>query len=97
MASSSKQLEECAVTSQCTVRTGRADASAEDPQGRLPEETLNADQLRSAFAAKGLSTRDFVALSGAHTVSSLSPANRLDVHFFEAVVSFCSSECGIWP
>ncbi|KAK9812280.1 hypothetical protein WJX73_009877 [Symbiochloris irregularis] len=52
------------------VPIGRADASAEDPKGRLPEETLTADQLRQAFAAKGLGTRDFVALSGAHTLGN---------------------------
>ena len=51
---------------------GRTDASSEDPQGRLPLETASADDLLQIFKAKGLDTRDFVALSGSHTVSLLS-------------------------
>ena len=34
----------------------------------MPAETLTAEQLRSAFAAKGISAQELVALSGAHTV-----------------------------
>lgn len=34
----------------------------------MPAETLTAEQLRSAFAAKGISPQELVALSGAHTV-----------------------------
>ena len=34
----------------------------------MPAETLTAEQLRSAFAAKGISEQELVALSGAHTV-----------------------------
>ncbi len=39
-----------------------------DPTDRLPEETLSAEALRLNFAAKGMSARELVALSGAHTV-----------------------------
>lgn len=35
----------------------------------MPAETLTAEQLRSAFAAKGISAQELVALSGAHTVA----------------------------
>ena len=34
----------------------------------MPAETLTAEQLRTAFAAKGISAQELVALSGAHTV-----------------------------
>ena len=47
---------------------GRRDAAVPDPADRLPEETLSAEALRLNFAAKGMSARELVALSGAHTV-----------------------------
>lgn len=50
------------------AQTGRQDASAPDPVDRMPAETLTAEQLRGAFAAKGISAQELVALSGAHTV-----------------------------
>jgi hypothetical protein len=50
------------------VPIGRPDASSADPEGRLPAETLGAAELRACFAAKGLSDRQLVALSGAHTI-----------------------------
>jgi len=34
----------------------------------MPAETLTAAQLRAAFAAKGISAQELVALSGAHPV-----------------------------
>lgn len=46
-----------------------------DPVNRMPAETLTAEQLRDAFAAKGISAQELVALSGAHTV--LAPAALL--------------------
>ena len=50
-----------------------------DPTDRLPEETLSAEALRLNFAAKGMSARELVALSGAHTVRRLSPPEFLEV------------------
>ena len=52
------------------VPIGRADAQAADPEGRLPAETLSAEELKACFAAKGLSAQQLVALSGAHTIGS---------------------------
>jgi hypothetical protein len=60
--------------------SGRVDALGEDPSGRLPSETASANDLLEMFADKGFSPEEFVALSGAHTVtpspSFLSPAPR---------------------
>ena len=44
---------------------GRRDSATPDPTDRLPEETLSAEALRLNFAAKGMSARELVALSGA--------------------------------
>lgn len=52
------------------VPVGRADAAVADPPGRLPSEDATPDQLIASFAAKGLSPRDLVALSGAHTLGA---------------------------
>jgi L-ascorbate peroxidase len=52
------------------VPLGRLDASSGDPEGRMPEETLDGAGLRAHFAAAGLSAREMVALSGAHTLGS---------------------------
>ena len=52
------------------VPLGRLDATSADPEGRMPEETLDGAGLRAHFAAAGLSTRELVALSGAHTLGS---------------------------
>ncbi|WCJ30296.1 ascorbate peroxidase 6 [Euphorbia peplus] len=52
------------------VELGRLDSVAPDPEGKLPEETLNASGLKQCFQRKGLSTQELVALSGAHTLGS---------------------------
>ncbi len=36
----------------------------------MPAETLSAADLKAAFAAKGLSVRELVVLSGAHTIGA---------------------------
>ncbi|RXH92079.1 hypothetical protein DVH24_021102 [Malus domestica] len=41
-----------------------------DPEGKLPEETLDAFGLKQSFQTKGLSTQELVALSGAHTIGN---------------------------
>ncbi|KAI3890252.1 hypothetical protein MKX03_021256 [Papaver bracteatum] len=51
-----------------SVQLGRKDLTVPDPEGKLPEETLNASALKQAFLSKGFSTQELVALSGAHTI-----------------------------
>ncbi|RZC62039.1 hypothetical protein C5167_023793 [Papaver somniferum] len=50
------------------VQLGRKDLTVPDPEGKLPEETLNASALKQSFLSKGFSTQELVALSGAHTI-----------------------------
>ncbi|GKD29170.1 G-type lectin S-receptor-like serine/threonine-protein kinase SD2-5 [Tanacetum coccineum] len=52
------------------IRLGRLDSMVPDPEGKLPEETLNAFGLKQSFQRKGFSTQELVALSGAHTLGS---------------------------
>ncbi|CAM9002961.1 unnamed protein product [Rhodiola kirilowii] len=52
------------------VQLGRLDAMEADPEGRLPEETLDAASLKQCFQQKGFSVQELVALSGAHTLGS---------------------------
>ncbi|RDY07997.1 putative L-ascorbate peroxidase 6 [Mucuna pruriens] len=52
------------------VSLGRLDSPVSDPEGRLPEESLNASGLKKCFQRKGFSTQELVALSGAHTLGS---------------------------
>ncbi|XP_011649827.1 putative L-ascorbate peroxidase 6 isoform X2 [Cucumis sativus] len=50
------------------VDLGRLDSEKPDPEGKLPEESLDAVGLKQSFSRKGFSTRELVALSGAHTI-----------------------------
>ncbi|XP_048552938.1 peroxidase 5-like [Triticum urartu] len=53
------------------VPAGRRDGSvsrAQDTGGNLPPPTPNVNQLTKIFASKGLSQKDLVTLSGAHTI-----------------------------
>ncbi|KAI3919757.1 hypothetical protein MKX01_000198 [Papaver californicum] len=50
------------------VQLGRIDLKVPDPEGRLPEETLDVSALKQSFLSKGFSTQELVALSGAHTI-----------------------------
>ena len=52
------------------VRVGRKDEVQEDPTGRLPSESLSAEDQLRVFGSKGLNARELVALSGAHTLGS---------------------------
>ncbi|CAK7353700.1 unnamed protein product [Dovyalis caffra] len=58
------------------VQLGRLDSLGfylhreSDSEGKLPRETLDASGLKQSFKRKGLSTRELVALSGAHTLGS---------------------------
>ncbi|CAA6666401.1 unnamed protein product [Spirodela intermedia] len=50
------------------VQLGRMDTSIPDPEGKLPQETLGAFDLKKCFLEKGFSTQELVILSGAHTL-----------------------------
>ncbi|XP_059459437.1 putative L-ascorbate peroxidase 6 isoform X2 [Corylus avellana] len=52
------------------VLLGRLDSVEPDPEGKLPQESLDAPGLKQCFQRKGLTTQDLVALSGAHTLGS---------------------------
>ncbi|KAK9130677.1 hypothetical protein Sjap_011164 [Stephania japonica] len=52
------------------IQLGRVDSLVPDPEGKLPEESLNASELKKCFRTKGFSTQELVALSGAHTIGS---------------------------
>ncbi|WOL09229.1 hypothetical protein Cni_G17982 [Canna indica] len=52
------------------VQLGRLDVRTPDPEGRLPQETLDASGLKNCFLKKGFSSQELVALSGAHTIGS---------------------------
>ncbi|EAY79346.1 hypothetical protein OsI_34475 [Oryza sativa Indica Group] len=55
------------------VPAGRRDGSvsrSSDTGGNLPPPTASVSQLTQMFAAKGLSQREMVALSGAHTIGA---------------------------
>ncbi|XAR70973.1 L-ascorbate peroxidase [Bertholletia excelsa] len=52
------------------LRLGRIDSMVADAEGKLPQESLDAFGLKRCFQRKGFSTRELVALSGAHTLGS---------------------------
>lgn len=52
------------------VRLGRVDSLTPDPEGRMPEESLDAPRLKESFQGKGFSTQELIALTGAHTIGS---------------------------
>ncbi|XP_055820289.1 putative L-ascorbate peroxidase 6 isoform X1 [Solanum dulcamara] len=52
------------------IQLGRIDSLVPDPEGKLPEESLDATSLKQCFERKGFSTQELVALSGAHTLGS---------------------------
>ncbi|KOM41994.1 hypothetical protein LR48_Vigan04g219200 [Vigna angularis] len=70
------------------VSLGRLDALVPDPEGRLPEESLNASGLKKCFQSKGLSTQELVALSGAHTIGSkgFGSPNSFDNSYYKVLL-----------
>ncbi|PHT40402.1 putative L-ascorbate peroxidase 6 [Capsicum baccatum] len=52
------------------IQLGRVDSLVADPEGKLPEESLDATSLKQCFERKGFSTQELVVLSGAHTLGS---------------------------
>ncbi|XP_058222068.1 putative L-ascorbate peroxidase 6 isoform X2 [Rhododendron vialii] len=52
------------------LQLGRIDSMVPDPEGKLPQESLDASGLKRCFQRKGFSTQELVALSGAHTLGS---------------------------
>ncbi|XP_014498777.1 putative L-ascorbate peroxidase 6 isoform X1 [Vigna radiata var. radiata] len=70
------------------VSLGRLDALVPDPEGRLPEESLNASGLKMCFQSKGLSTQELVALSGAHTIGSkgFGSPNSFDNSYYKVLL-----------
>nr|GMD41005.1 putative L-ascorbate peroxidase 6 [Ipomoea batatas] len=50
------------------IQLGRIDSLVPDPEGKLPEESLDASAMKQCFQRKGFSTQELVALSGAHTI-----------------------------
>ncbi|XP_044463469.1 putative L-ascorbate peroxidase 6 [Mangifera indica] len=52
------------------VSIGRLDSVVGDPEGKLPQESLDASGLKQCFQRKGFSAQELVALSGAHTLGS---------------------------
>jgi L-ascorbate peroxidase len=52
-----------------SIPLGRKDANVEDPENRMPIETLHGKEMREHFQnLYGLSSQEMVALSGAHTI-----------------------------
>uniref|UniRef100_A0A7S0RPL2 L-ascorbate peroxidase n=1 Tax=Pyramimonas obovata TaxID=1411642 RepID=A0A7S0RPL2_9CHLO len=60
------------------VPVGRVDVAVEDPKGRMPSESLNPVELKEQFAAMGFTTRELVAISGAHTIGGKGFGGGLD-------------------
>lgn len=52
------------------IRIGRKDATAPDPEGRMPEETFSAPEQLAAFESMGFGPTDMVALLGSHTLGN---------------------------
>ncbi|KAI0834096.1 class II peroxidase [Hypoxylon sp. FL0890] len=64
-----------------SVKVGRVDSSTANPTGQMPSPNDNATALIAAFAAKGFSATELVALVGAH-----SAAKNLDGDAFDSTV-----------
>ncbi|KAL6008749.1 hypothetical protein ACLOJK_021975 [Asimina triloba] len=93
------------------VPAGRRDGrvSSRDEAGQnLPSPSLDAQQLKNRFEAKGLSLDEMVTLSGAHSIgvshcssfttrlyNSSQPSPSIDVKFFARLKSKCPATAGV--
>ncbi|KAG0586604.1 hypothetical protein KC19_2G103000 [Ceratodon purpureus] len=70
------------------VKLGRLDSSGPDPEGKMPEETLSASDLKQAFQSKGFTTQELVVLSGAHTIGNkgFGNPNLFDNSYFQILL-----------
>mmetsp|Transcript_2616 Transcript_2616/g.4455 ORF Transcript_2616/g.4455 Transcript_2616/m.4455 type:complete len:331 (+) Transcript_2616:31-1023(+) len=70
------------------VLVGRLDATGPDPEGRLPSEESSAEQLKKNFAEKGISAREMLVLSGAHTLGNkgFGDAATFDNQYFKSLL-----------
>jgi L-ascorbate peroxidase len=53
-----------------SIRVGRRDAVGPDPEGRMPEETLSAEEQLRVFGEMGFTPVEMVALLGSHTIGN---------------------------
>lgn len=51
------------------VKVGRTDSSTADAEGQIPGANDDADSIVAAFAAKGFTSTELVALTGAHSTA----------------------------
>ncbi|KAI0120376.1 class II peroxidase [Hypoxylon sp. NC0597] len=61
-----------------SVKVGRVDSSTASPTGQMPSANDNATSIVAAFAAKGFSATELVALIGAHSAAKDLNGNALD-------------------
>ncbi|OTA93720.1 putative class II peroxidase [Hypoxylon sp. CO27-5] len=61
-----------------SVKVGRTDSSTASPTGQMPSASDNATSIVAAFAAKGFSATELVALIGAHSAAKDLDGNALD-------------------
>lgn len=71
-----------------SIKLGRQDTKSPDPDGELPEESLNASGLKECFQRKGFSVQELVALSGAHTLGNKGFGNptKFDNSYFQILL-----------
>ncbi|KAI1393985.1 class II peroxidase [Hypoxylon trugodes] len=61
-----------------SVKVGRTDSSTANPTGQMPGPNDNATSIVAAFAAKGFTSTELVALVGAHSAAKDLNGNALD-------------------
>ncbi|KAI0844187.1 putative class II peroxidase [Daldinia vernicosa] len=71
-----------------SVKVGRVDSSEANPTGQIPGANDNATSIVSAFAAKGFSSTELVALVGAHSAAKDLAGNALDTTVQEMDTNF---------
>lgn len=86
-------VDKCTPGPVLTVRVGRKDSSSPNPEA-MPNPSSSASELVALFQSKGLSSRDLVALVGAHSAgknlrgqSFDSTPDNLDVGYYDDVLT----------